>query len=133
MKDPNQEEKLENEKPKRKRISKVAIEEIAPSIEEAEETPKKIVLKEKKKTKEVEINEIPNTVEVQNSKEEENNPEVVKIDFKKEAITKKPFKQNTRSKNKNTEVDLFATPESESEAMPSNEATEMAAPMEEKV
>lgn len=130
MKEVNKEENLENEKPKRKRISKVEEEETK-LVDVAEEAPKKIVLKEKKKIKEVE--EVSDTPEVVSEPVVEETPEVIKIDFKKEKTEKKPFKPNVKGAKKKSEVDLFATPENEDEIMPSNEATELAAPMEEKV
>lgn len=130
MKEVNKEENLENEKPKRKRISKVEEEETK-LADVAEEAPKKIVLKEKKKIKEVE--EVSDTPEVVSEPVVEETPEVIKIDFKKEKTEKKPFKPNVKGAKKKSEVDLFATPEKEDEIMPSNEATELAAPMEEKV
>jgi|694.fasta_scaffold21682_5 transcription termination factor Rho len=135
MKEVNKEENLENEKPKRKRISKVEEEEtkLADVADVAEEAPKKIVLKQKKKIKEVE--EVSDTPEVVLESVVEETPEVIKIDFKKEKTEKNPFKPTTKSPKKKQEVDLFgdSAEEMDNEVMPSNEATELAAPMEEKV
>lgn len=105
MKEVNKEENLENEKPKRKRISKV-VEEEANKVDAAEEAPKKIVLKEKRKTKESEETTISQIES--NTPEVEEVPEVIKIDFKKEPIEKKSFKPQSKSPKKKQEVDLFA-------------------------
>lgn len=133
MKEVNKEENLENEKPKRKRLAKVS-EDITPPIDAVEEAPKKIVLKEKKKAKEPETSEPIEAAEEQTAVVVEETPEVIKIDFKKEKVEKKPFnKTGPKGGKKKENVDLFDAPENEEEVMPSNEATEMAAPMEEKV
>jgi hypothetical protein len=122
MKEVNKEENLENEKPKRKRISKV--EEETKLADVAEEAPKKIVLKEKKKTKDVEeISEAPKVV-LESVVEE--TPEVIKIDFKKDKTEKKPFKPNAKGPKKKQEVDLFgdSAEEMDNEIMPANEVNE---------
>jgi hypothetical protein len=133
MKEVNKEENLENEKPKRRRLAKVS-EDITPPIDAVEEAPKKIVLKEKKKAKEPETSEPIDASEEQTPVVIEETPEVIKIDFKKEKVEKKPFnKTGSKGGKKKENVDLFDAPENEEEVMPSNEATELAAPMEEKV
>lgn len=118
MKEVNKEENLENEKPKRKRISKP--EETNKSEDIVEEAPKKIVLKEKKKINEVE--DISKISEVESLSLAEDVSEVINSDFNKDKMRKKPFKPNIKGSKKKQESDLFRGSEDEmdNEIMPAN-------------
>ncbi len=119
MKEVNKEENLENEKPKRKRISKP--EETNKLEDVVEEAPKKIVLKEKKKINEVE--DISKISEVESLSLTEDVSEVINSDFNKDKMGKKPFKPNIKGSKKKQESDLFRVSEDEmdNEIMPANE------------
>jgi len=128
MKEVNKEENLENEKPKRKRISKS--EETNKLEDIVEEAPKKIVLKDKKKINEVE--DISKISEVESLSLVEDVPEVINSDFNKDKMGKKPFNPNIKGPKKKQESDLFRVSEDDmdNEIMPANEVEQPIAGIE---
>jgi transcription termination factor Rho len=128
MKEVNKEENLENEKPKRKRISKS--EETNKLEDIVEEAPKKIVLKDKKKINEVE--DISKISEVELLSLVEDVPEVINSDFNKDKMGKKPFNPNIKGPKKKQESDLFRVSEDDmdNEIMPANEVEQPIAGIE---